>query len=54
VRLVGPDASRLVEESERLLHDRAVYEAMVPGRNPFGDGKASERIVGVISRFLDA
>jgi UDP-N-acetylglucosamine 2-epimerase (non-hydrolysing) len=52
VKVVGAEADRLVQEAETLLHDPASYEAMVPGKNPFGDSRAAERIVDAISRFL--
>jgi UDP-N-acetylglucosamine 2-epimerase (non-hydrolysing) len=43
-RLVGTDAGRIVRAVVELLHSRAAYQRMVRARNPFGDGKASERI----------
>jgi UDP-N-acetylglucosamine 2-epimerase (non-hydrolysing) len=51
-RLVGPHRERIVEECVRLLEDRAAYEAMARAHNPYGDGRASERIGGVVGRFL--
>jgi UDP-N-acetylglucosamine 2-epimerase (non-hydrolysing) len=50
VRLVGTDRGRVVEEALRLLTDRAEYERMARAVNPYGDGRASERIV---SRLLE-
>ncbi len=47
-RLVGTSRRRIVAETERLLHDRAAYDAMARAHNPYGDGRASERIVGVL------
>ncbi|UVE70646.1 UDP-N-acetylglucosamine 2-epimerase (non-hydrolyzing) (plasmid) [Burkholderia pyrrocinia] len=44
-RLVGTDRSRIVEQVETLLDDRAEYETMAHAANPYGDGHASERIV---------
>lgn len=43
-RLVGLDAERLAAELERLLDDPAARAAMVRDGNPFGDGRAAERI----------
>jgi len=43
-RLVGTDADRIVEESVRLLEEEGTYEKMVQAGNPYGDGKAGERI----------
>lgn len=44
-RLVGTNAGSIVNEATRLLDDAAAYEAMASVRNPFGDGKASQRIL---------
>jgi UDP-N-acetylglucosamine 2-epimerase (non-hydrolysing) len=51
-RLVGPHRARIVGECVRLLEDRAAYEAMARAHNPYGDGRASERIGGVVRSFL--
>jgi UDP-N-acetylglucosamine 2-epimerase (non-hydrolysing) len=48
-RLVGTDADRIVKDATRLLDDPAAYEAMARAHNPFGDGRASERIVRLLS-----
>ncbi len=44
-RLVGTDPERILSETHRLLHDADAYEAMLQRSNPFGDGRASHRIV---------
>ncbi len=49
-RLVGTDARRILRETRRLLTDPAVYRAMSTRRNPFGDGRAAERIVRILTR----
>jgi UDP-N-acetylglucosamine 2-epimerase (non-hydrolysing) len=46
--LVGTDPDRIRTAAERLLTDRAAYARMVISENPFGDGRASERIVAAI------
>jgi UDP-N-acetylglucosamine 2-epimerase len=48
VRLVGTDRNRIVSETIRLLSDRAARMTMTTARNPYGDGKAAERIVSVL------
>ena len=48
-KLVGTDRRRIVSELTTLLGDRAAYEAMSRAHNPFGDGKAAERIAGIIA-----
>ena len=50
VKLVGTDADAIVAETELLLADTAVYNTMSRAHNPYGDGKASERIVEEIRR----
>ncbi len=50
-RLVGANYDRIVAETFRLLDDEETYAAMARSHNPFGDGRASERIVKVL---LDA
>jgi UDP-N-acetylglucosamine 2-epimerase (non-hydrolysing) len=47
-RLVGTDTAKIVHETSQLLDDREHYLAMSHAHNPFGDGKASERIIKVI------
>ena len=44
-RLVGASTETIVEETTRLLTDRAAYEACQIDHNPYGDGHAAERIV---------
>lgn len=48
VLLVGSDPARIHVETSRLLRDRAAYDRMSRAINPYGDGKAAERIVGFI------
>ncbi|MCP5352764.1 MAG: UDP-N-acetylglucosamine 2-epimerase (non-hydrolyzing) [Chromatiales bacterium] len=45
VRLVGTNADRIVEEAIRLLDDDTHYQSMARAINPYGDGKATARIV---------
>jgi UDP-N-acetylglucosamine 2-epimerase len=51
-RLVGTSGRRIVAETERLLRDRRAYDAMGRAHNPYGDGRASDRIVRVLRRAL--
>jgi UDP-N-acetylglucosamine 2-epimerase (non-hydrolysing) len=50
VRLVGTDAGRILAESSRLLSDAAAYSAMSRALNPYGDGRACERIIEALTR----
>jgi UDP-N-acetylglucosamine 2-epimerase (non-hydrolysing) len=52
VKLVGPNYERIVAEAQTLLDDEAAYRAMACGVSPYGDGKASGRIVDVLRRHF--
>jgi UDP-N-acetylglucosamine 2-epimerase (non-hydrolysing) len=52
IKLVGADAAKIVREAERLLEDSAEYERMSRIHNPYGDGRASERIIAAIATEL--
>lgn len=54
VKLVGTDEDRIVREAERLLDDQAEYARMARIHNPYGDGRASERIREAIRAFYGA
>ncbi len=47
-RLVGTEPERIVSETLRLLDDAAHYGRMSRAHNPFGDGKASQRIRDIL------
>ena len=51
-RLIGTSTEAVVRNLLELLDDRAAYERMARVANPFGDGKASERIVAAVRSFL--
>jgi UDP-N-acetylglucosamine 2-epimerase (non-hydrolysing) len=51
-RLVGTDPARIAREAARLLCDPTAYRAMARGVSPYGDGRASGRIVDAIARML--
>jgi UDP-N-acetylglucosamine 2-epimerase (non-hydrolysing) len=48
VKLVGTDKDKIIEFAIKLLEDNAFYEKMSKAHNPYGDGKAVERIVAQI------
>ncbi len=50
-RLVGTDPERIVAEAERLLDDEAAHAAMARAHNPYGDGKATQRIVELLATW---
>jgi UDP-N-acetylglucosamine 2-epimerase (non-hydrolysing) len=45
VKVVGTDREKIVQETARLMEDRAEYERMARAVNPYGDGQASARII---------
>jgi UDP-N-acetylglucosamine 2-epimerase len=47
-KLVGTSRENIVTEVNRLLTDAQAYASMAQGVNPYGDGKASDRIVDII------
>ncbi len=51
-RLVGTDRNTIVREASRLLTDKAAYARMSVGASPYGDGKASLRMVEAAGTFL--
>jgi UDP-N-acetylglucosamine 2-epimerase (non-hydrolysing) len=51
-RLVGTDFETIVREASRLLQDTEHYKVMANSKNPFGDGKASRRILDRIATDL--
>jgi UDP-N-acetylglucosamine 2-epimerase (non-hydrolysing) len=54
VRLVGADEHRIVAEVNRLLSDKSYYRTMAGVANPYGDGRASQRITEQLLGYLDA
>ena len=53
LKLVGTKFEKIYEEAMTLLCDNDVYEKMSRASNPYGDGHASERIVGVIRKYAE-
>jgi UDP-N-acetylglucosamine 2-epimerase len=41
-----------VASVERILHDKRTYARMAHVRNPFGDGRAAERIVKILDAWF--
>jgi UDP-N-acetylglucosamine 2-epimerase (non-hydrolysing) len=48
VRLVGTDRYKIVGEASRLLDNEEAYREMAVAHNPYGDGKAAERILRIL------
>lgn len=52
VKLVGTDKARIVNEVNNLLTNDQEYQSMSRAHNPYGDGKACERIVAKIKQHF--
>jgi UDP-N-acetylglucosamine 2-epimerase (non-hydrolysing) len=50
VKLVGTDRNLILKEASVLLDSPAAYAAMSSIHNPYGDGKASERIIASLQQ----
>lgn len=48
VRLLGTDANLIRDAVQELLDDKVLYQKMSQAHNPYGDGKASERILAFL------
>ena len=51
-RLVGTDIDKILLNANRLLDDPAAYRGMAERHNPYGDGRASTRIVEELLRHV--
>lgn len=52
VKMVGTDPQTIYATTRKLLTDGAAYRAMREARNPYGDGKAAERIATALERYF--
>ncbi len=50
VKLVGTNVQRIVSETSELLDNKLAYESMAKAHNPYGDGKACERIINFMKK----
>lgn len=48
-RLVGAQAEQIIRETSNLLENEVLYSKMAQATNPYGDGKASERIANLLA-----
>ncbi|WP_339837909.1 UDP-N-acetylglucosamine 2-epimerase (non-hydrolyzing) [uncultured Flavobacterium sp.] len=52
VLLVGTDKIKIVENTKLLLKDKNLYQKMAQSYNPYGDGKANEKIIKYLNNKL--
>lgn len=50
VKLVGTDTVKIVAEAQLLLDSDEAYNAMSKAHNPYGDGKACEKVINFLSK----
>lgn len=53
VKLVGTNKEKIIDEANILINSKEAYEKMSKAVNPYGDGKASERICDAIMKYLN-
>lgn len=51
-KLIGTNREDIVKEVSHLLTDETAYKKMAQASNPYGDGKASERIIEILMNHL--
>ncbi len=52
-KLVGTNPEKIFLETRNLLNNAKEYNSMSKKVNPFGDGKASQRILDICNKFLN-
>lgn len=52
LKLVGTDIEKITASIELLLNDPCEYDKMCCAINPYGDGRACEKIVSIVSNYL--
>lgn len=51
-RLIGTNPKKLRFFVKKLLNDKKYYKSMIYKKNPYGNGKAVEKIVNILKRFF--
>ena len=52
VKLVGTNKNSIVESVQQLLNNQTIYKTMSFAHNPYGDGKASDKITNIIEKYI--
>jgi UDP-N-acetylglucosamine 2-epimerase (non-hydrolysing) len=52
-KLVGTDNNTIAQAAAELLSNPIAYDTMANAINPFGDGKASQRILEIVKNYLN-
>ena len=53
VKLVGTNKDKIVTVVEKVILDREIYSAMSHAHNPYGDGKATNRMLAVLDVLVE-
>ena len=54
VKLVGTNVNAIIDNAAKLLTDKKAYSVMASAVNPYGDGRATERIVTTFLQFTNS
>ncbi|WP_456364773.1 UDP-N-acetylglucosamine 2-epimerase (non-hydrolyzing) (plasmid) [Priestia aryabhattai] len=54
LKLVGTNTETIINESIKLLEQPSYYQTFSRNRNPYGDGKTSEKIVSIIKNYFSS
>ena len=52
VKLIGTSKEKIISEVNKLLHNTAYRDSFVESDNPYGDGKAAQRIINIITSWI--
>jgi UDP-N-acetylglucosamine 2-epimerase (non-hydrolysing) len=52
VKLVGSNKKKIIKNIQELINNSAIHKKMSKSHNPYGDGKACERILTATKNFL--
>jgi len=52
VKLVGSDWRNIVSETQNLLNNLNEYQTMSKAYNPYGDGRASKKILETLKKIM--
>ncbi len=52
-KVIGIERNKIFSSIEKLIKNKKVYDKMAKAKNPFGDGKASQRIVKIVDAYLN-
>jgi len=52
-KVIGTEKAKIIQEVSKLLNDTRLYKKMATAVNPYGDGRASKRIVDAILYFFN-